>query len=55
MRTFQIPSMIQTGINIGMQSLDHALKNLITEGIVDSKVAAHYAFDKKSFEASLGI
>ena len=28
-KTFQIPSMIQTGISIGMQSLDYALKNMV--------------------------
>ncbi len=54
-KTFQIPSMLQTGINVGMQSLDQSLKNLVTDGLVDSKVAAHYAFDRKSFEASLGL
>ncbi|MFC1562746.1 type IV pilus twitching motility protein PilT [candidate division KSB1 bacterium] len=54
-KTFQIPSMIQTGISVGMQSLDHALKNLVADGLVDPKVAAHYAFDRKSFEASLGL
>lgn len=53
-KTFQIPSMIQTGINVGMQSLDYSLKNMINEGIVDSAVAVHYAQDRKSFEASLG-
>lgn len=53
-KTFQIPSMIQTGINVGMQSLDYSLKNMVNEGIVDSAVAVHYAQDRKSFEASLG-
>ncbi|MCK4965949.1 type IV pilus twitching motility protein PilT [bacterium] len=53
-KTFQIPSMIQTGISIGMQSLDYALKNMVKEEIVDSAVAVHYAQDRKSFEASLG-
>ncbi len=54
-KTFQIPSIIQTGINVGMQSLDQALKNLVNEGAVEPEVAAHYAFDRKSFEASLGL
>jgi len=54
-KTFQIPSMIQTGINVGMQSLDQALKNLVNEGAVEPEVAAHYAFDRRSFEASLGL
>ena len=53
-KTFQIPSMIQTGISIGMQSLDYSLKNMVNEGIIDSAVAVHYAQDRKSFEASLG-
>jgi twitching motility protein PilT len=54
-KTFQIPSMIQTGINVGMQSIDYALKKLVDGGIVDPKVAVHYAADRKSFETSLGL
>ncbi|RKY84286.1 twitching motility protein PilT [candidate division KSB1 bacterium] len=54
-KTFQIPSMIQTGQAIGMQSMDQALKKLVTEGLVDKEEALKHAFDKKSFEASMGI
>jgi len=54
-KTFQIPSMIQTGGAEGMQSMDIALKNLVNEGIVDPEVALLFAHDKKSFKAGLGL
>jgi DNA-binding PadR family transcriptional regulator len=38
-----------------MQSIDYALKKLVDNGIVDPKVAVHYAGDRKSFETSLGL
>lgn len=53
-KTFQIPSVIQTGTAIGMQSLDMALRDLVKAGIVDRKVAATRAFDKQSFEQHMG-
>lgn len=53
-KTFQIPSMIQTGIGLGMQTLDQALKNLYNEGKIDKEVALNSAFDRKSLEAAIG-
>ncbi len=54
-KTFQIPSIIQTGQEQGMQSMDSALKKLVNDGIVDPEVALIYAFDKKSFKAGVGM
>ncbi|MFC1554714.1 type IV pilus twitching motility protein PilT [candidate division KSB1 bacterium] len=54
-KTFQIPSIIQTGAEQGMQSMDGCLRNLVSEGKVDPEVALSYAFDKKSFKASIGL
>ena len=54
-KTFQIPSIIQTGSEQGMQSMDSALKKLVTDGLVDPEIAVVFAFDKKSFRASLGM
>ena len=53
-KTFQIPSIIQTGSSVGMQSLDMALKELVKSGIVDREEAAARAFDRQSFEQTLG-
>jgi len=54
-KTFQIPSIIQTGQAQGMQSMDQALRKLVMDGMVTKENALLHAFDKKSFEASLGM
>ncbi len=54
-KTFQIPSIIQTGHEQGMQSMDSALKKLVKDGSIDGEVATAHAFDKKSFKAGLGM
>ena len=54
-KTFQIPSIIQTGQEQGMQNMDSALKKLVNNGIVDPEIALVYAFDKKSFKAGVGM
>ena len=48
-KTFQIPSIMQTGKKIGMQILDQHLKSLIAEGLVTAKEARIYAEDKTLF------
>lgn len=45
----QIYSMIQTGAQYGMQTLDQALKNLINQGLVDRETARAKAHDKQAF------
>ena len=54
-KTFQIPSMIQTGQALGMQSLDQALKHLVESGEIEPEVALGYAFDPKSFAQIVGL
>jgi len=54
-KTFQIPSIIQTGVAEGMQSMDMALKKVVNEGLVDPEVALAFAHDKRSFQAGLGM
>lgn len=54
-KSFQIPSIIQTGREQGMQSMDSALKELVNDGQVDAEVAIAFAHDKKSFQAGLGM
>jgi twitching motility protein PilT len=45
----QMYSAIQTGQNVGMQTLDQALDALVTRGIVNRLEAARRAVDKKMF------
>jgi len=48
-KTFQIPSIMQTGKKIGMQILDQQLKSLVAEGLVTAEEAFIYAEDKTLF------
>jgi len=51
-KTFQIPSMIQTGQQYGMQSLDSHLKELVNKGIITKEEAIKKALDPKIFGES---
>jgi len=53
-RSFQIPSVIMTSREQGMQSMDSELSRLVKEGLVHADDAFMRAIDKKAFEASLG-
>jgi len=48
-KTFQIPSIIQTSREAGMQSLDFHLKELVTSGAISKEEALKKALDPKSF------
>jgi len=52
-KTFQIPSMIQTGKKYGMQLLDDAVMDLLNRGIVSADEAYTKANDKGKFRAFL--
>jgi twitching motility protein PilT len=52
-KTFQIPSMMQVGKNIGMVSLNDALMDLVTKKLVAPDEALSKAVDKPGFEALL--
>ncbi|HEY3997678.1 MAG TPA: type IV pilus twitching motility protein PilT [Candidatus Xenobia bacterium] len=49
-KTFQIPSLMQTGRNLGMRSMDDALLDLLQKKQITSQDAYDYATDKKMFE-----
>jgi twitching motility protein PilT len=51
-KTFQIPSMIQTGQQFGMQSLDNHLKELVNKGLITKEEALKKALDPKLFGES---
>jgi len=48
-KTFQIPSSIQTGKAEGMQLMDGAIKELLTDGKISPEEAYAKCFDKKAF------
>jgi twitching motility protein PilT len=52
-KSFQIPSVIQSSKDLGMQSMDSELVRLVKTGIVSQEDAYAKANDKKSFEAAL--
>lgn len=49
-QTHQIPSQIQTGKNVGMQAMDHALLDAIQAKEIDPDDAIRFANDKKKFQ-----
>jgi twitching motility protein PilT len=48
-KTFQIPSVMQTGAKLGMRSLDSSLDELVKAGTITTKEAARNAEDPKRF------
>src|SRR5258708_2083362 len=52
-KTFQIPSMMQVGKNVGMVSLNDALMELVTKKLVAPGEAYSKAVDKPAFEGLL--
>jgi twitching motility protein PilT len=52
-KTFQIPSSMQTGRNIGMVMLNDSLFELVKNGTVEPRDAYVKAADKPGFEAML--
>ena len=48
-KTFQIPSLLQTGQQVGMQCLDLHLKELVAKGIISKEEAVKKALDPKAF------
>jgi len=49
-KTFQIPSMMQTGKGVGMQTMDDALMALVKDGTISAKDAYMYAQSKQAFK-----
>jgi twitching motility protein PilT len=52
-KTFQLPSVLQTSRNIGMQRMDDALVDLMQAGRIAPEMAMRYAQDPKSMETRL--
>lgn len=50
-KTYQIPTVIETGVNLGMQTLDKSLRTLVNSGKISKKDALPWISDKKTFES----
>lgn len=50
-KTIQIKSLMQIGRSIGMQTVDDALKDLVTSGAITAESAYMYAENKEEFES----
>jgi len=49
-QTHQIPAQLQTGKDLGMQLMDQALFDAVSQKLVDPDDAYRYATDRKRFE-----
>lgn len=54
-KTYQIPSVIQSGTKEGMQSLDQSLYNHVMNGLLDRKTAEEVANNPKMFVSGVGF
>jgi twitching motility protein PilT len=52
-KTYQLPSLLQTGQLSGMVTMDQALMKLVDEGKIDPEVAMDRATKKEPFEKLL--
>ena len=48
-RTFQIPSLMQTGVKLGMQLMDDGIYKLLQQGIITPETALERAYDRSKF------
>jgi len=53
-KTHQILSMIQTGSNIGMQTMEQSLKGLVRKGLITYEDGLRYAFNRDNFINLMG-
>lgn len=53
-KTYQIPSIIQTGRREGMQTMDQAIVDLLKQGVVSSEEAYDKCVDRETFRRYLG-
>ena len=53
-KSFQIPSIIQTSANLGMQTMETSLKGLVNKGLITYEQGLQYAFNKENFIHLMG-
>ncbi len=54
-KTYQLPTVIQTGGRLGMQTMDSALKNLYQKRTISAQEAILRAVDQEEFKRSIGV
>jgi twitching motility protein PilT len=52
-KTFMIDNIIQTGVDVGMISLETSLAKLVKDGVVSEEIALSYALKPADFQSSL--
>ncbi|MGC8721818.1 MAG: type IV pilus twitching motility protein PilT [Caldisericaceae bacterium] len=53
-KTHMIPSVIQTNLNIGMQTMEQSLKDLVSKGIISYDDGLRYSFNKDNYLHLMG-
>ncbi len=53
-KSFQIPSVIQTRADLGMQTMEASLKSLVNKGLITYEQGLQYAFNKENFMHLMG-
>ncbi len=48
-KSFMIPSIIQTKVKLGMQTMEMSLKSLVNKGLITYEQGLQYAFNKEAF------
>ena len=49
-KVHQMSTVLQTSVDVGMQTMDQALMGLLNNNKIDKKTAVTHALEKKSFE-----
>lgn len=52
-KTAQIPNSIETGVNVGMQSMDQSLTGLVEQGLISAEVAVDHAGNQENLKRLL--
>ena len=52
-KIYQIPSLIQSGSQEGMQTLDQDLQRLLSQGLIEREDALHIAEDREQFQKGI--
>lgn len=53
-KAYQIPSVVQTNKDKGMQTMEDSLKELVVKGYISYEDGVHYAFNKENFVRIMG-
>ena len=54
-KTFQIPSVLQSGARYGMQTMDQSLASLVTSGALDREIAFERCHNQQDLAQLLGV